>query len=190
MMKFGDIPFHAFDHELLLKTAVGVLHDREAAYPSWVAEGKMEPRAAEDGLRVMRAIVADRQRVLDLRADRPAAPIDATATDFEKRQATAYVHQRAMGKLRKATDALTAMLGNMALAAFEQDIMTYQALKTAYVGRWQGWTHREIGIYLAAEEYAWCTQALHWHTERWPMDVLNAEMRLAELAKRKVAEAA
>lgn len=172
-------PYHAFDHELLLKTAQGVLHDREAAYPSWVAEKRMSEREAADGIRIARAIVADRQRVVDMRADREAAPLDATATDFEKRQVAAYVHERALGRLAKAQAAFTALMTNSTLAAFEQDIMTYQAIRTAYLQKWQGWGLREVGMYLAAYDNAMCTEALHWHTDRWPMDMLNAEMRLA-----------
>lgn len=185
-----SIPYHAFDHELLLKTAHGVLQDREAAYPSWVAEGRMTEAEADTGLRVMRAIVADRQRVVDLRADRPAAPVAATTTDYEKRQATAHVHKRALQRLTKATDAFKALMTNWVLDAFERDIMTFQAIRVAYTERWQGWGTREVGMYIAAHEYALCTEALHWHTERWPMDMLNAEMRVAQIGQASRAEAA
>lgn len=186
----APIPYYAFDHELLLKVAQSVMADRETAYPSYVASGHMTVAESDDGLRVMRAIVADRQRVVDLRADRPAAPIDATATDYEKRLATAHVYKRAVQRLNKATAIFTALLGVGALAAFEQNIMTRQALTDAFNGRWKGWNCRELSMYLDAEDYAARAFALHWHTERWPMDMLNAEMRLAELAKRSFPEAA
>jgi hypothetical protein len=73
----GDWPFFA-------AVAADLLADRERLYPGLIGKGTLSAEQAADGLRIMKAIVADWKRIAALYAGEEVGPCDATASAAEK----------------------------------------------------------------------------------------------------------
>jgi hypothetical protein len=185
-----EAPPHAFAFRALHRTAARVLADREAAYPAYVEKGQMTGQDAATGIRHARSLEADWRRIVDLRAGREAAPIDATATSYEKLILARYVHDRAVKLRIKAWAELRAPLEHIgALHAVETGLTHREALRDAVRYRFPGWPHQQIEDFLAAERNAWLTEGLVYHAERWPLPMIYAEVQAGWIAERKAATA-
>jgi hypothetical protein len=184
-------PAYVWDHDLLLRLVQDVRKDREAAYPHLVAEGKLTAEQSADGIAAIRAIDADWQRVVDLRAGREAQPLDATVSDYVKRETLAYVHERATRQLAKiCADLRRSLEGSPALDAIDAGLLIRPALREAHKLKLEGWPHGEVGIFLALERRVWLTEALLWHAERWPLAMMYAEMQAELIARDRGKQAA
>lgn len=177
-------PAPSDDRADLLHLVTQVLADREAAYPKHVADGTMTAEDADKGLRVMRAIVADWRRLVELRNCRPCQPLDTSATDVEKLDVVTYIHDRALAIRAKFALALRENLASLGLLDnIESAPQPLADLASLYRTNAKGWPLREIGLYLSAVDRSAATEELLWYTTHWPRVMMVSE-RQAERAAR------
>lgn len=178
------------DYGQLLRMAQKILGDRERNYPDLVEQGSMTEAAAEDGLRLARAIVADYQRIIALRGGQPAEAIDTTAHAFEKLATLHYVLQRSIMQRDAAIEDLRdRWTGSNVPALIDQGLMDWPVIMDCWRRELVGWKCDEVREYLSATRRVWAAEGLYRNACDWPWAMTYAEIQAELLAREHVAHA-
>jgi hypothetical protein len=166
-----DRPHYEARWDVLLAGVQAVLAEREEAYPQWIAAGRMSQDQADDGLRISRSIVADWQRIVNLRAGLPAAPRDREAGNTEKRLTYAHMLRRAESMMLRVRDAYWQALPASARADLLSGNVSIGYVRDHWKAHHHGYNAPEIGVFFAEYRRYCIAEALVWHAQspRGPM---------------------
>lgn len=179
------------DYGQLLRMAQKILGDRERNYPDLIEQGTMTDVAAEEGLRLSRAIVADYQRIIALRNGQLAEPIDTAAHAFEKRATLHYVLQRSILQRDAAIEDLRdRWAGSSVPALIDQGLMDWPVIMDCWRRELVGWKCNEVRDYLSATRRVWAAEGLYQNACDWPWAMTYAEIQAVLIERERIAQAA